>query len=260
MYSSNHSANRLFITALISSGLLLPVAALADQAGTAKPRGIGIGLNIDNSPEAYQALDNEYKGVITPLYQGQRFNMDGESITYRIVGNDKLWVEALGKAQRGGFEKDNYSEMTGLKDRKESFNVGARVHYGNFRLDATTDASSKHKGHEVSVHYGEAKHQPWTGKREVKVSPIAGVVWQSDEVVDYYYGVDASETTSSRSAFTGKSTLTPYIGMQANANLSRSVSLNASVAYHHVPDEITDSPITDDDHDVRFNAGIAYWF
>ena len=260
MYTSKRPANRLVITALLTTGMLLPAITTGDETRTtAKPRGIGVALTISNTPEAYEALDNEYLGSITPVYQGNRFNMDGESVTYRILGSDHLRLEALGKSERRGFEKENYSDMTGLKDRKTSFDVGLRAHYGNFHLDITTDASDKHKGQEVSLHYGKPNNQAWTGKRELQLSPIAGVIWQSDEVVDYYYGVDTSEATSTRATFAGKSALTPYLGLQANANLSRSVSMNASAAYHHVPDEISDSPVADD-HDVRFNIGIAYWF
>ena len=84
--------------------------------------------------------------------------------------------------------------------------------------------------------------------------------WQSDEVVDYYYGVKDKEATATRAAYKGKAAATPYIGLDGKANITKKITLTGSVLYMDQPNEITGSPLVDDGHDVVVNAGLTYWF
>jgi len=46
----------------------------------------------------------------------------------------------------------------------------------------------------------------------------------------------------------------------ARTNIAQHVTFDVGAVYKHYPDEITDSPIVDKDHDVELTAGLTYWF
>jgi outer membrane protein len=152
-----------------------------------------------------------------------------------------------------------------MDERESSVGLGLRAGYktaiGLVSLDATKDVSDKHDGAEAELRIGPDFYSERAGKaRNMDFGVIGGVKWQSDDTVDYYYGVKSSEATADRTAYKGKAAVTPYIGVAGQGNITKNLTFNTSAVYLHAPDEITDSPIVDKDHDIQVNAGLTYWF
>jgi outer membrane scaffolding protein for murein synthesis (MipA/OmpV family) len=222
---------------------------------------IGLGLGIKGS---------EYKGVdgianIQLEYRGEKFNIADETLSYSLTENDQFRFDIIAKAEARGYESDFADELTGMDDRDASLDLGGKIatktRFGELSLAATTDISNNHKGQEADLRFGPKPFQShWNGKRELSVGALAGAKWQSDEVIDYYYGVKTNEVTNDRAAYTGKSAITPYVGVQADVNLTEHLSLKAQALYKDLPKEITDSPIVDSDQELQLQTTVTYWF
>lgn len=246
---------------------LASMLAIAVSSGLqAEERGrIGIGINLNNSPDLYNNADSDAAAGIHFQYRGERLNIDEETIAYKLSDTEKYQIEVMARSESRGLEKDDLKDFTGLKERDESldagFRAGMKTRYGLLSVEATGDISGTHNGQEVDVRFGPDFYQKaWDGKREVSIGALAGVKWQSKDVVDYYYGVSSAEATASRAAYKGDDAITPYVGIEAKANLTKHFSMQGNVLYKDRPDEITNSPLVNKSNDGEINMGMTYWF
>ena len=77
--------------------------------------------------------------------------------------------------------------------------------------------------------------------------PAIGIEWQSDDMVDYYYGVKPSEATSYRAAYSGDDALNIPVTLDFYMGLSEEWLLVTSFKFNFLDDEITDSSIVEED-------------
>lgn len=246
----------LFIRILSASLLLTAATSFAGDWG--------VGISGNNTQDVYQDHDDDISLNIFPEYRGERFNLDFESLSYRLMDDGKYNLEILAKHMNLGYVSGDSTHLTGMDDRDGSINLGLRASYttdyGVLSLHAVTDVLGSHKGQEVSLQFGEPFYTThWRGKRDLSLGLLGGVRWQSDDVIDYYYGIKTSDATASRAAFKGKSAITPFIGIEINAGLTEHISLEAAVRYDHLPDNITDSAIASN-NGVQARLGLSYWF
>jgi len=230
----------------------------------------GVGLYADNERSIYDGHnggdDVKIEGIISFQYRGDKLNIDEKSASYKFFDNGKYQIEVIGNSEERGYQASDSTKLTGMAERKNSWDLGGRVAaktgLGVVSLAATGDVSGKHKGQEVDLKFSQDlfRKGPRGNPRGVSVDLQAGVKWQSDEVVDYYYGVKNSESTAARATYAGKDAVTPYIGLTARTNIANHVTFDVGAIYKHYPDEITESPIADKDHDVEITAGLTYWF
>jgi outer membrane protein len=258
----NKMIQKIIVLSAISC--LLPLTASATEA-TEKTRSFGIGLDINNSTQEYVGNDDDYRGELFFEYRGEKFNMDNESASYRFFNRNNVQAEVLVKSVSRGHGFADSTTVAGMDEREVSLDLGLRAGYktpfGLISIDATKDVGGKHKGAEADLRIGPDFYAERPGKaRNADFGVIAGVKWQSEDTVDYYYGVKDSEATATRTAYKGKAATTPYIGLAGQGNITKNLTFNTSAVIMRAPDEISDSPIVDDDHDVQFNAGLTYWF
>ncbi|CAA6801211.1 MAG: Unknown protein [uncultured Thiotrichaceae bacterium] len=232
----------------------------------AEERGrIGMGINLSNKLDIYNNADSDAIAGVHFQYRGKRLNIDEETIAYTLSDTEKYQIELMARSENRGLEQDYLTDFTGLKERDESldagFRAGFKTQYGLLSVEATGDITGTHNGQEVDIRFGPDFYQKaWNGKREVSIGALAGVKWQSKDVVDYYYGVSTGEATASRAAYNGEDAVTPYVGMEAKANLSKRFSMHGNVLYKDRPDEITNSPLVNKSNDGELNLAVTYWF
>ena len=258
--------NSLLLTATAISLLILTTSTQAAEQSNR----FGIGLFADSERSIYDGHSGsdelKMEGTIAFQYRGEKFNADEKSASYKFFDNQKYQIEVIGNHGERGYQASDSSNLTGMSERKSSIDLGGRVStktgMGTVSFEATTDVSGRHKGQEadLKISQGLFRQGPKASPRSVSVDLEAGVKWQSNEVVDYYYGVKGSEATATRSAYAGKDAITPYVGLTARTNIMKHVTFDIGAVYKHYPDEITNSTIVDKDHDVKFNAGLTYWF
>jgi len=249
--------NKKVLLAASIATLLLSNYAYADF-------GVGAGASTNNG---YKDLDD--KGVLSLgiEYRGDKFNLGRDGISYDFTNSNKYATELLLTSNNYG-HRPKYSKKTfgGMDKRKTSIDIGGRVivdtGVGPAVFEATKDVH-KSKGYEVGLKLGGiAPHAPhWTGKRQVTISPAVGVRYQSSKVANYYYGVKGSEATATRKAYKAKSAVTPFVGLEAQANISPHFSVNADLGVAKRAKSIRNSPLTSDKkYQLGAQLGFTYWF
>ena len=223
----------------------------------------GVGTSLYNNP-AYQDPDDVVRLNVFPEYHGEQFNMDFESISYTFFESGNFNLELLGKYEFLGYEDGDAKRLKGMKDRDSTLNAGFRANcstdYGLLSLSAVNDVFGKHKGQEVELRFGEPFYtEHWSGQREFTLGAFVGSRWQSDDLIDYYYGVRKSETTVNRKAFRGKAAITPFVGLEMKFGFSEHLGMEVMLGYEHRPNKITDSPIASK-NGTRARLGLTYWF
>lgn len=136
----------------------------------------------------------------------------------------------------GGFE---YSLSTGLVD---------------VQLQYVTDFTGVHDGDEVRV----ALAKYWASGKH-RVSTSIGAIWQSSEVINYYYGVSAPEADL-RGTYHADAALTPVARLDWNYQLTERWDLRFLANYRQLPDEISASPLINDNKVITVFIGGVYHF
>jgi outer membrane protein len=136
----------------------------------------------------------------------------------------------------GGFE---YSLSTGLAD---------------FQLQYVSDFTGVHHGDEVRI----ALAKKWAHGRH-RVSASVGALWQSSEVVNYYYGVTSLEADL-RGTYSADAAVTPIVRLDWNYQLTERWDLRFLANYRQLPDEISASPLINDNKVITVFIGGVYHF
>jgi outer membrane protein len=246
--------------------LLLVSAVQADQRGQ-KPQGeqpglfLGAGLMIQDKP---------LKGVgakVYPLpfymYRGKAFSMRGLSASYEILGDENWAIRGLARFRTDGYEADDSSDLDGMSDRRNSLDLGAELWFenswGNVGLDWVVDALGQHDGHEARLSYV----MPFRGAFGIKklgLRPMLGLNWRSDNLNNYYYGVRAREATANRAVYRSGRSVNPYAGVALDYQLAERWSIFSLFRNEWLGNEITDSPIVDQDSKISVILGLLYRF
>lgn len=141
-------------------------------------------------------------------------------------------------------------KMVGLGGFEYSFST-ALV---NLQLQYVSDFTRVHRGDEIRVAF--AKN--WLSGRH-RISTSVGAVWQSSEVVNYYYGVAAQEADA-RGTYTADTALTPVVRVDWNYQLTERWDLRLLANYRRLPDEISASPLVNDNKVITIFIGGVYHF
>lgn len=136
----------------------------------------------------------------------------------------------------GGFE---YTFTTALVD---------------LQLQYVADFTDVHDGDEVRV----ALAKYWASGRH-RISTSIGAIWQSGEVVNYYYGVTEPEADL-RGTYRTEDALTPVARLDWNYQLTERWDLRFLANYRQLPDEISASPLINDNKVITVFIGGVYHF
>lgn len=225
----------------------------------------GVGLGVDNHDKQYKDIKHDVRVLTNIQYRGEKFNI-GDGLSYDFSPSNKYAVEAYVTSKNSGFEASDGKAFKGLSEREPSLDIGLRgimeTGIGPVVVEATKDVNSS-KGYQAEIKLGgiSPHSSHWEGKRELNLGAAAGVRYQSKKVVDYYYGVKSTDPVANGVDYKGKSATTPFVGVEAQMNLTKHVSLNADLGYEWRDSSIKNSPLTTNKKgDVTAFAGITYWF
>ncbi len=255
MKINNHKL--LATTAIaISFGLLTSVAS-ADW---------GVGIAAGGGNKVYKNESNKRIGIGIN-YRGENFNIDKGTMSYDLTNSNGYALEVIATSNNGGFESKDNKTFKGMGKRKTSIDIGGRAIIdtgimGTGVIEVTKDVHAS-KGFEANIKLGgispHAAH--WVGQKQVNIVPVIGLNYKSAKVVDYHFGVKNSEATSTRAAYKGKSAITPYIGIEAQANMSKNFTIEAGLGLSKRASSIRNSSITNDrKYDLGASVGFTYWF
>ena len=229
--------------------------ALAQEADT--PRWTVGALVIDRDAP-YRDLDEDL--LVAPLvrFEGERAYLRGLRGGLRLVESPGYELAVFAQARLDGYDSKDSSYLTGMADRRASLDLGVASTWTSQRLGAlelsvAADALDRSGGYEVAASWmGRFAAGGWT------FYPGASVRWQDESLVDYYYGVRASEAIVGRAAYSADAALTPDVSLLATRPLSARWQVFARASHAWLPSEITDSPLVDRNGSTALLVGIGY--
>lgn len=124
----------------------------------------------------------------------------------------------------------------------------------DLQLQYVSDFTGVHHGDEVRV----ALAKYWASGRH-QISTSIGAIWQSSEVVNYYYGVTEPEADL-RGTYSADAALTPVARVEWNYQLTERWDLRLLANYRQLPDEISASPLINDNKVITVFIGGVYHF
>jgi len=246
----------IFVTAVVTAAL--PAAQSETQAEPEKSKFfVGAGAVISSKP--YEGIRSKVYGVPILGYEGERLYLRGISGGYRLLMYKGWSVGPMLRPRFEGYEASDSPVLSGMDDRKRTLDGGVdlswRTDWGLLSTVFLTDLLGEHDGQEVEISYTALF--AYAGFDFV---PSAGLRWRSGDVVDFYYGVRADEARPGRPAYTPEATLTPVVRLAVRRKLSRHWGLLLGFQYEWLDDEISDSPIVEDNTILSLLVGAAYAF
>lgn len=249
-------SNKFVGTLLLSAiAITTSTTALAE-----KPESLwGLGLGAVISDQGYIGVSNEVTPVPVIYYQTENFQLLGPNFSYKLAEMSDLTFSITGQLRFDGFEEGDSDIFIGMDDRSGSFDLGLLVDYetnfGDFSAQFITDATNEHKGNEFSLTYSKLYDF-----KTYSIKPYLTLTRQSEDIIDYYYGVHAHEVTQNRALYLGEATTNAEIGVQANWLVGQHHNFITYASYTEYGSEIKDSPLIDASGGVNVILGYMYVF
>lgn len=230
-----NSTLKLLVTSLVlvSSG-----SALAQQQ---QPQGWSWGVGAVVQQLGYRGGDTEVTAFPLVSYEGEKLYWRGPEVGYRISDN----FTVTGNYRLDGYQEDDSEFLAGMEGREGTFELGAAFTFdvagGQLTASGSADMLSEHEGYQLNLGYSR-NYRALGGF----ISPFVQVSYLSDDLVDYYYGVDVTEATDFRAAYEGESTINFTVGASGTWILTESQTLITNLSYSRFGSEIEDSSIVED--------------
>jgi MipA family protein len=251
--------------------LIVPPDAHAARAGVtiADPAlgsvGLGVGYRFGDSPyrniENISSDENDFDSDLVPLYlyEGRRVYARGSWAGVRMYQRPGFGVDLVARYRFDRLEAGADPFYTGMDDREQTLDLGLSLQWngrhGELSFAALKDLLGRHTGEEYDLSY---RYTMAIGNW--LLAPYVSLVHQSDDLLDYYYGVRAHEARPDRPSYeAGSGTFWRY-GIDVAYRLTRGWRLHGSVGFEHLPDPVRDSPLTDEETLVSAFGGVSYFF
>jgi len=192
-------------------------------------------------------------------YEGDRLSVDFQQISYRLIAAENFEFSVLGQLRLQGYDPDNNIALAGMEKREPSIDAGFSAtlskDWGALGIVAVTDIGDVYNGQEVGLFYSF----PIPGNRWL-LEPVLGVSWLSEDLVDYYYGVSASEARPGRPEYQGHSALNIFTEISLTYELTTHWFAFGGANYAFLDDSIQDNSIIESNHELTSFLGLVYVF
>jgi len=127
--------------------------------------------------------------------------------------------------------------------------------FGTLKLAVTHDLFNVHNGTEAQFKWS---HSATFNRWNIELSAMLD--WKSKQIVDYYYGIRASENAYWSNMYQAQSALNQSVAITGQYALTDSWGLLLMARYTHVASTITQSPLVEKNHTTTYFVGAAYRF
>lgn len=242
---------------------LLPIIALLAASAPAlaqqpEPPRWTVGALVIDRDAPFRELDEDLMVVPLVRFEGERAYLRGLRGGLRLVESPGYELAVFAQARMDGYDSKDSPYLAGMADRRASLDLGLASTWtsqrlGALELSAAADALDRSGGFELAA--------SWTGRFAAggwTFLPGASLRWQDAKMVDYYYGVRASEAVLGRAAYSADAALTPDVSLLATRELGEHWSVFARASHAWLPSEVTDSPLVDRNGSTALFVGIGY--
>jgi outer membrane protein len=253
----------LSILILLSALPLLAQDEAAEPAPSPTPSPVqwSLGLGVYSSPRPYVGAENST--ILGPVVElsYKKLYVQGIQAGYHFFDTERFSLDARVGIVFNALDPEDSDALEGMNKRRESIEGGVVFAWkpGKYRLStaAYTDLLGRSYGQQASVDFSRS----WTFNRyKWGFAPSIGVVWQSSNFVDYYYGVTPEEARPGRPPFSGQSVINFRSSLFGFFYVNMRVRLAGYVAIQRLDNEILDSPIVDQERGIFGLLGITYRF
>jgi len=220
-------------------------------------KGSVMGVGVLYLERPYIGVDNDT--YVVPLVKAEykRLFIDKTIMGYNLIDDDNLKFSVVTGPHFAGYKSSDSSELAGMEDREWGFDGGLRLKWKTELVDVTatglTDLSGTYEGQEASVILSKELFKGF-------LTPSLGAVWSSEDAVDYYYGVRASEARAGRPAYAGEDTFNYLAGLTVAVPLGEKWAMVGDVQHQILGDGVKDSPLVEEDGLFRSTVGTVYRF
>lgn len=179
---------------------------------------------------------------------------------YTFFKRRSIEISGLGRLNTMGYDAGDSLDLIFMEDREWAFEAGIEAAWKpgkwGVRAQAFADVTSEHEGQELRTELTWASaNLGWSAEYAV------GVIWQTDDMVDHYFGVRPNEaipgfrpaySPGSEFSALGKGTLT--------YDLLWPITLVLHGEWRWFGDDIDDSPIVSSRGQWTLGGGITYRF
>jgi len=221
--------------------------------------GLGVGV-IGRSSPYLDSSESVTRFIPAVTYVGERLQWFGPAARYGIVGSGKLRLAAAAEYRIGTYEETDSDVLTGLGDREDTLLGGLGLQYEiseGFELELLYqhDVLDRIGGGTANVRL--SRGIPWGPAIFV---PQVAYNWLSSEMSNHDYGVPQSAATVNRPAYRLGSTTSLEAGLGVFVELSEEWRIIVNVAGERLDDDVSASPIIDDDIVIKGLAIVSYIF
>ena len=241
--------------------LIFTCSAYADKNGDKQsPNILGLGVFTAGSP--YKDVDTQVLPIPIASLRYDKFFIEGLKVGYIIAEEVNFRVDFFIAPRLMGYDANEEASLNGMGDRKYSLDGGVQLKLNLPSLDSfyiktsvVADLLSENEGQEVSFSLcKDYKHDYFL------ITPSIGVKWQSENMVDYYYGVKTTEVRTGRNAYFPNAATNYFLNLNLNLGLSEDWIMVGIIDFEKLDNDIKASPIVDDDYIVCGVLGIARMF
>jgi outer membrane protein len=219
---------------------------------------VGAATIVSSSP--YVDRKPRLFGIPIITYQGDNLAVMGPQATYSFYKNSHFNFSMGLKVNFEGYNESDSDFFNGMSDRKLTLEGGLEVQYNfmpkwNLKLDAYHDLLGINNGFRSNLSVSRS-----FGPYKWKLTPSLGLRYESQNYVDYYYGVQESESNSERPEYHPDFSVIPYLSCSWLRFWGENWVSMVTVSGTYLDKEIQDSPLIEGDYSVSFVAAFAYRF
>ncbi len=222
---------------------------------------VGPGVIVRSQP--YDGVGSDALAIPFITYRGRYLTVNGKELGVRVLEEEHFSIRALLGLRTEGYDSDDSRALDGMDDRDFAVDagVGMTILLDPFTADVSfvNDISGRHDGHELR---GRISY-PFRGAfgiSKLTMTPYSGLSWRSENLNDYYYGVEGDEARAGRPKYSAGDGLNPFVGLGIRYEVSSTWSAFFQVSCEWLDSEITESPIVSDHHVLSFMGGLVYRF
>ena len=192
----------------------------------------------------------------------------GAELGYQLIVEDDWELDIINKSYIGGFNPEDVIEISdkeipileGLKARGRADGLGIRYsrYFENsiFSFDIAALAPlSAADGWVMDAFYSHiVPYRNWD------IYLNASLTYYSDDVMDYYVGIDSGEVSALRAEFTAHHAVRTQFEVFAQRPISESWTLNVGFSQSYYLGDLNDSPIVDTQNATQVMLGVLYVF
>lgn len=231
----------------------------ADDPALASKRDQLVGAGLYTVPQPYEGVGTSLVPVPLANLSYGRFYVYGVEGGFRWNERSLLGWRVFVGPRFMGYEAGESDILDGMEERDFSGDAGAAVTLRPIPfivdLSVRTDILGRSDGEEVTL---DADLLLPAGSWLLR--PSLGMQWQSEEMVDYYYGVTRDEARPGRPEHGGAATLSWSAEIEVSREIGSRWTFAAGLTTDRLGSGITDSPLVDTSHTETGYIGLLFGF